>query len=190
MALKRWVLPLIIVLASLLTAASCADNPFVPNPTPAPNYTPSEAVKVELQEAAQAFGRDIPVPTYLPQGYAITEAQFKPELYSNDHVELTLASPKKPDIIMSITWFHGVFRILPGSENYTSFDMSGGPGTYSKWATLNYLGDYNDLWWDWTPVTLSPDEPRPLEYYEMVLSASKDVPGEELVNIAKFVRLP
>jgi hypothetical protein len=141
-----------------------------------------------LQESAKAFGRDLPIPTYLPEGYAITDAQFIQQQHSYDHVELTLASPNAPEIIMSITWFGGVFRLLPAADRYKYIDISGGPGRYSK-ALLNYRDVENALWWDWTPI-VNENEPPPTVYYEMVLSASKNVPGEELVNIAKFVRLP
>jgi hypothetical protein len=188
MGLERRVLPLVTIFASLFIVASCTNNLPVSNPTP--NYNPSEAIKERLQEAANVFTRDFPIPTYLPKNYAISDVQVnQPE--SGPEVDLTFTCPNEPDIIMSINWFSGTFRLLPASENYKAIDISGGPGTYSQWAMLNFLSDKNDLWWDWTPVTFSADEPQnPSAYYEMVLSASKKVPTDELVNIAKFVRLP
>jgi hypothetical protein len=138
---------------------------------------------------AQAFERDIPIPTYLPEGYTITDAQLIPKSSdSNEYVEFTITASGKQDIIMQITWFHGVFRILPTSDDYQYFDFSDGNGTYGS-VVLNYYNDHNELWWDWVPETLSLNEPRPLVYYEIVLSASTDLPAEELVNIARFTRI-
>lgn len=161
-----------------------------PTTTPTPNYTPSGAIQERLHEEAQVFGIDIPIPTYLPEGYVITDAQFIQKQYSYDHLELTITAPGEPDIITQITWYHGPFRILPSSENYTLFDISGGPGTYSKWAMLNHHSDHNDLQWDWVPETFPPNSTSPIAYYEIILSASTGVPVEELVNIARFVRIP
>ena len=183
MALRRKALPFMVIMAALLVAISCATDSV----TPTPNYHPSEVIKEKLQEVTKAFGRDLPIPTYLPQGYAMSEAQFVQPQYSYDHVELTFTSPNAPDISMSVTWFHGTFHLKPTSDRYKYIDINDGIGTYGS-VVLNYHDDHNTLWWDWTPVTLSRDEPRPLEYYEMVLSASKEVPDEELVNIARFIR--
>jgi len=142
-----------------------------------------------LQVAAQAFGRDIPIPIYLPEGYAITDAQFIQQQYSYDHLELIIAATGKPNITMYITWYHGVFRLLPPSDNYQYFRFNDGNGTYGS-VVLAYQSDHVDLWWDWVPETLSLNDPRPLVYYEMVLEANNEVPAEELVNIARFVKLP
>jgi hypothetical protein len=164
---------------------------MIPTPSTIPTsiYTSSEAIKEKLRETAQAFGRDIPIPTYLPEEYAITNVQFIQPQYSYDHVELIIAATGKLDITMSITWYHGVFRILPTSDNYQYFRFSDGNGTYDS-VVLNYHSDHNALWWDWVPETLSLNDPRPLVYYEMVLSTNTSVPVEELVNIARFVRIP
>ena len=158
--------------------------------TPTSSYTPSGAIQERLQEVAQAFGRDIPIPTYLPLGYTITNAQFIQKQYSYDHVELTISASGKPDIEMSITWFRGAFRILPSSDDYQAIDISGGPGTYSEWAMFNFHNEHNNLWWDWIPGTFPSNSTSSPEFYDMVLSASIEVPPLELVNIARFVRIP
>jgi hypothetical protein len=183
MVLKKFLSLFSAILVSILFVVSCGANP---NPTP--NYTPSGEIQEKLQATAQAFGRDIPIPTYLPKGYTITDVQFIQQQYSYDHVDLTITAPNKSDISMQITWYRGPFRILPG-RNSKTLDISGGPGTYSKWAVLNHQSDHNDLWWDWIPGTFPASTVAP-EYYEIVLSASKDVPDEELINVARLVRIP
>jgi hypothetical protein len=40
-----------------------------------PQYTPSAAITAKLQESEVTFGERIPIPTYLPQGYVISDVQ-------------------------------------------------------------------------------------------------------------------
>jgi len=174
----------VLVLVSLLFIVSCAADP-----NPKTNYTPSGAIQEKLQEAAQAFGRAIPIPTYLSEGYAITDAQFIHPQYSYDNVELTITAPSQPDIEMSIIWGHVVFYLKPGSSDYKYYEFNDGNGTYGS-IVNNDLGDHNSLVWTWVPETVSPNESPPLAFYEIFLSASKEVHVGELVNIARFVKIP
>jgi hypothetical protein len=75
--------------------------------TPTPNYTASGAIQEKLQETEQAFGRDIPIPTYLPAGYAITDVQLIEKEGPDDQVEIniTITAPGKPDIFLLIFWY-------------------------------------------------------------------------------------
>jgi hypothetical protein len=72
--------------------------------TPTPGYTASGAAQEKLQETAQAFGRDIPIPTYLPEGYAITDVQLIQKQDSYAQAKLTITASGKPDISLQITW--------------------------------------------------------------------------------------
>ncbi len=180
MGLIKYLVSLTLILVSLLFFVSCGANP---NPTP--NYTPSGGIQEKLGEAAQAFGRGIPIPTYLLEGYNITDVQFIQPQYSYGHVELTITATGKPDITMYITWGHVVFYLKPGSSDYKYYEFNDGNGTYGS-IVNNDLGDHNSLRWTWIPGTST----HPSEFYEMVLSASKGVHVGELVNIARFVKIP
>jgi len=196
---KRWIFSIIIIFSILTSIIACNANrqttPYttseVTNMTTPP--ISSEDINRKLQEARVAFGAIIPLPTYLPQGYAISDFQINQLPDLKMEVGLTISKPSKPDIIMSVTWWSkgGPFRILPSSANYTSENVSGGPGTYSN-AILNIYDDKYDLWWSWIPVSISSQYPisASIPYYALTLSVKKDVPADELVKIAKSVRIP
>jgi hypothetical protein len=151
-------------------------------------YTPTDTIKQKLQEASISFNQNIPIPTCLPKGYVISEIQVIQLSDLKMDAELAISASFKADITLSIVWWSsgGPFRILPSSTNYKSEDVTGGPGTYSN-AVLNYLNEKNTLWWDWMPEN-PPGNQSP--YYELVLSAGKDVPEESLLAIARSVRIP
>ena len=153
-----------------------------------PQYTLSAAITAKLQESEVTFGERIPIPTYLPQGYVISDVQVIQQSESEQkEVDFAITNLNAPDITLSLVWdAGGMFRILPTSEQYEGINLSGGPGTYGQSAFLNYFSDHNTLWWDWTPVGLSSQQPFP--YYELVLSASTGVSADELVLIAKSVQ--
>jgi len=209
MVIKKSLLLSSSIVVSLMVIASCGTTTPSPNYTPSETtaiiatptkyiiptpsatptyfYTPPDAIKEQLEIAIQGFGRDIPIPHYLPEGYEITEALYVPkQQYSGGYVELTFTRQGKPDITMSIRWHIGPFRILPIFEIYQYFEFNDRNGTYGS-VILGYLNDHNDLVWDWAPVPW--DGPGMPQFYEMVLSASSEVPVEELVNIARFVRI-
>jgi hypothetical protein len=154
-----------------------------------PQYTPSAAVTAKLQESEVTFGERIPIPTYLTQGYEISDVQVIQQSESEQkEVDFAITNLNAPDITLSLVWdAGGLFRILPTSEQYKFVNMSGGPGTYGQSAFLNYFSDHNTLWWDWTPVAFSNQQPFP--YYELVLSANTGVSADELVLIAKSVQV-
>ena len=136
-----------------------------------------------------SFGERIPIPTYLPQGYEISDVHVIQQSDTEQkEVDLTITNLNTPDITLSLVWdAGGLFRILPTSEQYKFVNMVGGPGTYGQSAFLNYFSDHNTLWWDWTPVAFSNQQPFP--YYELVLSANTGVSADELVLIAKSVQV-
>jgi hypothetical protein len=157
-----------------------------------PQYTLSAAITAKLQESEVTFGERIPIPTYLPQRYVISDIQVIQQSESEQkEVDFAITNLDAPDITLSLVWdAGGMFRILPTSEQYEGINLSGSPGTYSKWAQLNYFSDHNTLWWDWTPVVLSSQQLGNGQFscYELVLSASTSVSADELVLIAKSVQ--
>jgi hypothetical protein len=174
--------------------------PMTTSPTPStiittlsatPQYTPSAAITAKLQESEVSFGERIPIPTYLPQGYEISDVQVIQQSESEQkEVDFAITNLNAPDITLSLVWdAGGMFRILPTSAQYQLVNMTGGPGTYGQSAFLNYFSDHNILWWDWTPATLSNQQlgTNSFSYYELVLSASTGVSADELVLIAKSV---
>src|ERR1035437_6380657 len=177
MSIMKWkFLLFILILQGLLTA--CTQNP-------SPNYSPSEMIRLSLQQVGVSFGETIPVPTFLPEGYSIGDVQINQQEYQNQEVVLTITKLNAPDILLFESWMTGgPFRVLPTSDQSVSVDISGGSGTYSKWAILNYLSDRNTLWWDWIPGSIASG---PFPYYELELSAAKTVPVNDLIAIAKFV---
>ena len=158
-----------------------------------PQYTPSAAITAKLQESEGTFGERIPIPTYLPQGYEISDVQVIQQSESEQkEVDFAITNLNAPDITLSLVWdAGGMFRILPTSEQYKFVNMVGGPGTYGQSAFLNYFTDHNTIWWDWTPVVLSSQQlgNGQFSYYELVLSASTSVSADELVLIAKSIQV-
>jgi hypothetical protein len=193
----------VLILVSLLSVVSCANNTTMPPTTPSPSYSPSETthitptlnyilsetIKEKLKEVAQAFGRDIPIPTYLPVGYAISDARLIKKQDSYAQAELIITAPDKPDISLQIEWGPELWRLKPSADDYQYFQFNDGNGTYGS-VVLNYLSDCNVIWWDWVPDILPTNGLQPHECYEMALSTNKEVPEEELVNIVRFVTIP
>jgi hypothetical protein len=157
--------------------------------TPIPNYTPSGAIQEKLQEVEQAFGRAIPIPTYLPEGYAITDAQFIQKQGSYAQAELIITALDKPDISLQIEWGPELWLLKPSSDDYQYFKFDDGNGSYGS-VVLNRHSDHNTIWWDWLPEILPTSGRQSMECYEMALSASIEVPEEELVNIVRFITTP
>ena len=204
MALIKLNLFLVSIFILLLFVVSCATNPTTSPTTPNPSYSPSvttpvtptittnyylsEAIKEKLREVTQAFGRDIPIPTYLPEGYVISDAQLIRKQDPYTEAELIITAPDKPDISLQIEWGPELWRLKPRSDDYQYFQFDNGNGSYGS-VVLNRYSDYNTIWWDWIPDILLTNSPQPYECYEMALSANKEVPEGELVNIVRFVRI-
>jgi hypothetical protein len=181
------------VTASTPVTTSSTTSTTVTTLSTTPQYTLPAAITAKLQESEVTFGERIPIPTYLPRGYVISDVQVIQQSESEQkEVDFAITNLNAPDITLSLVWdAGGMFRILPTSEQYEGINLSGGSGTYSKWAQLNYFSDHNTLWWDWTPVVLSSQQlgNGQFSYYELVLSASTSVSADELVLIAKSVQV-
>ena len=63
------------VTTSMPVTASSATSTTITTSLTTPQYTPSSAITAKLQESEVAFGERIPIPTYLPQGYEISNVQ-------------------------------------------------------------------------------------------------------------------
>jgi hypothetical protein len=181
------------VTTSMTVPTSSTTSTTVTTLSTTPQYTLPAAITAKLQESEVTFGERIPIPTYLPRGYVISDVQVIQQSESEQkEVDFAITNLNAPDITLSLVWdAGGMFRILPTSEQYEGINLSGGSGTYSKWAQLNYFSDHNTLWWDWTPVVLSSQQlgNGQFSYYELVLSASTSVSADELVLIAKSVQV-
>jgi len=202
MRLKKSLLLSSAIIASFIFIVSCATNPTTSPTTPNPSYSPSvttpvtptittnyylsEAIKEKLREVTQAFGRDIPIPTYLPEGYTISDVQltYKQDPYAD--AELLITASEKPDISLQIEWGPELCLLKPSSDDYQYFQFDSGNGSYGS-VVLNRYIDSNTIWWDWDPDIVTINGPH--ECYEMALSANKEVPEGELVNIVRFVRI-
>ena len=94
-------------------------------------YTPSEAITALLRESEVSFGKHIPIPAYLPQGYEISYVQVYQQSESEQkEADLIITKLNAPNITLSLVWdAGGTFRILSTSEQYMFVNMSGGLGT-------------------------------------------------------------
>jgi hypothetical protein len=170
---------LVVLVLPLLLLASCATSPE-PAKTPSePTEQPPESAgwpKItydispsyeisSLEEASELAGWDAPapVPVYLPEGCEIREV---------------LAKGRRVYIVISdeeIEWSGEEFRaVMVIQVFWTSQTLPG----LKLVPTLQDRGDHYDLWWQW------PSPPS----YELVLSASKDIPKEELFKVRDGMR--
>jgi len=113
-----------------------------------------------LEEASKLVDWDVPVPVpaYLPEGCEIREV---------------IAKGRRVYIVISdeeIEWSGKEFRaVMVIKVFWTSQTLPG----LKLVPTLRDRGDHYALWWQWR----SPPS------YELVLSASKDIPKEELFEV-------
>jgi hypothetical protein len=152
--------------------------------------------KVTLEEASEIIGRPVPVPTYLPDGYAIQEVYAHGKgmimlLISDKEIEKKLVTHTdaagtrqwyelRCPMTMQITWaVPGPPGIkLPGKR----VDINTSRGVILGRGIIQDRGDYNALWWHWAPDPVLPGR------FELVLSAGKRVSSSTLVKIAESVQ--
>lgn len=150
---------------------------------------PLTAQKTTLQEASSIIGVTVPLPSYLPEGYEVRE------IYVEDSTVRLLISEKETEkrlvthtdaagtrqryefrcrMTMSISWFSemGIPIRLPVKQ--VKINESTG--------FLQDRSDHNALWWNWYP---NPGEPG---MFELVISANKEIPEKELVEVAESVQ--
>jgi hypothetical protein len=127
-------------------------------------YDISHSYKISsLEEASKLVGWDVPVPvpTYLPEGCEIREVIAK-----GSRVYIVISDEE-------IEWSGEEFRAVMVIQVF--WTSQGLPGLKLIENPVN-RGDHYDLWWH------GPSSPPPASY-ELVLSASKDIPKEELFKV-------
>ena len=152
MLTRRFISILVILLMALLTFISCA-SPY-----------PKE---MTISKAEKHLGVTLPVPTYLPEDYAISKL-FLTEENDDGYAVLivirdkTNSNPKTPDlnsppgtgeINLQIGWHAtGGPTTLKVLDEHV--DISGGPGVYLDAGFRNR--DYIDFWWNWNRTLNKP----------------------------------
>lgn len=140
---------------------------------------PKYPYKISLEEASEIMGAPLPVPTYLPKGFAIKSIYV---LERHEYSEMLMLLISDEDI----------------DENELSSEMKMNITLYKRGQIggLKLVGEWfkigetegvlvardttNDLWW------ILP-YPEPPGQYEIRLSAIKEIPKEELRKIARSV---
>jgi len=172
-----------------LVMASCASSPEPAEPTkppdepakplPEPTKQPPESEKwpkftyemvrsyerSSLEEASKLVGWDVPVPVpaYLPEDCEIREVIAESSSGSGARVFIVISDEE-------IEWSGKEFRaVMVIRVAY----RSGGLPLLKLVPKLRDRGDHYTLWWQW------PSDPT----HELALSASKDIPKEELFKV-------
>lgn len=160
------------------------------------SWLPLRAQKTSLEEASNFIGVPIPVPTYLPKGCKIQEVFIEPfyERPSGSRITLLISDKKiekeitthvdnagrtqqryefKCRMQMRMWWSENGGPGKPpcgDSDNCKLVDVGEGKGWLADW------GAYRQLWF-W-PHSYKPG-------FEIVLSAGKRMPKEELIKVAE-----
>ncbi len=166
---RKWVLAIIAVM--LVVQLSCAASPTYP-------------VKTTLKEASSMIGTALPVPTYLPQGSEIREIYVTSDdtavLLVDVQLPPEISGTPSPDGVkcemeMRIQWWSSSF--IPGGLKI--------PGERVP------LGDTIGVLWDrdgYYSLVWQPLDTTQQGQFDLALSASKSMPKEELIKIARSVR--
>jgi len=142
--------------------------------------------RTTLEEASDMMGVNVPAPTYLPEGYKIQEVYIK-ERGDNtvDRVVLLISDEE-------IEWHGNEYQYKIRMRTTCGFVIGlkmpwarqvkiGKIGGREVWGHLvDKEGDYNELWYQWQPDSHGWDE-----WFEIVISASKDILEEELIKVAE-----
>ena len=157
---------LALIAAVLVMQLSCAASPTYP-------------IKTTLKEASSMVGTVLPIPTYLPQGCEIREVYvtWKDTVVLLIGAQLSSEVSGTPfcEIEMRIQWWSSGF--IPGGLKI--------PGERVP------IGDTIGVFWDkddsysllWQPLDTTQQG-----QFDLALSASKSIPKEELIKIARSVR--
>ena len=139
-----------------------------------------------MTEANDIIGRTIPLPSYLPYGFAIQETDILENvqvvktvafIISDQAVEgkQTRIDQLNGKLVLQISWN----RLIGGLKlEGEKFDVSGGRAGFEG-AVLVEHDDRNDLLWTWAPNW--PND----EGFAFRLYADKSIPVEELVKMAR-----
>jgi hypothetical protein len=94
-----------VVATSISVSATTSPVPVgtITTSSTTPQYTPSAAITSKLQESEVSFGERIPIPTYLPQGYEISDVQVIQQSESEQkEVDFAITNLNAPDITLSL----------------------------------------------------------------------------------------
>lgn len=154
-------------------------------PMPVPEYLPPELSTapvttttgllyqdLTLEQACEIVGREIPAPTYLPPGYAITSVQLKSvsEPLRDWRIDLTIDTGQPTALItMSISTFSLGMKIPPGAETTKIGNSTAMVSRQHDTINLNWI---NRTGWG------------------LSLTGSNGVTFEELLKIAESVTSP
>jgi len=152
------------------------------------------AQKTTLAEASSIMGVNVPVPTYLPEGYEVQEIYVEGStivrlLISDRETEKKLVMHTdragtrqryelRCRMTMRIRWDNDGHLIPPAKAPVPKRGVK----INASDGLIMVEDDTNDLWWTWRP---DPDDEG---LFELEISANKDIPEEELVKIAESVQ--
>jgi len=177
-----------------LAMASCATSPEPAEPTkppdepakslPEPTKQPTKSEgwpkftyeivrsyeRSSLEEASKLVGWDVPVPvpTYLPKGCEIREVIAEPRSGSGARVFIVISDEE-------IEWRGKEFGAVMVIQ--VAYCSVGFPGLKLPGGNPADRGDHYTLWWQWSSGLHEPLT------HELALSASKDIPQEELFKV-------
>lgn len=190
---------LLIVIASCLSC-NRSSNDITPIPKDEPELTftvEDEPQVITLDQAQQTLGTKLPIPTYSNnfeiQEFLLTDTKVilimsDKQIYIEKKIVTVSAGSKqiyevKCRLALSYKFGKDLIPVrLPETKvkiNVTrGWVQEGGTG----YITEPEGEEYKRLWWQW-----KPDKNEP-ETFEMILTAHKDFPNEELIKVAESVQ--
>ena len=133
----------------------------------------SERPVVSIDEASDILGVNVPVPTYLPEGYQIRNVYLEENIVtlviSGEQVGADLQWGMKINIVWNNSHtFEPIelpFERIVINDSITGFIMQ--------------REIVNELWWEWSP------DPWDEGWFEFMISAEKAITEEEMVKVAR-----
>jgi hypothetical protein len=168
-AMKRFLVPGLVMAILALTAASC--RPAEMNGQPGAGPQPSPGDKLTVEQAGQIIGLPVPVPTYLPEGYEIASVKLESHgprgmwdvtitIESNDDASAQSQGP----VTFEVNWFSMGIK-LPDVERVMIGDSSAVVFRRPDHIALNWMAGGRGL----------------------ELTGNEDLQFEELVRMAESV---
>jgi len=163
----KWLMSVLIIALVMASGISCHRNS-----TTLENNSTVFPRESSLEEAVEVLGLDIPMPSYLPEGYEIEKTVLK----SERAVSLMITNRGGSKMDLDISWREkGMLPVrgLDGLGGWIGIDINGGKGYFGEGD------DRNTIYWNLFP----PDN----GLFVLKLSADKDIPTGELLLIAESV---
>lgn len=130
--------------------------------------------EVSLEEAGEIFGLEIPIPSYLPEGYEIEEIILATDSEVVKVLRLSISNGSNCPIYLGIQW-GGIPHTKLTPPDFHKVQL--GENAVGWWS--EHMGE-KSIRWNWN----LPDEPG---YWVMRLSACKELPIREMISIARSV---